>query len=187
MRGSQTKTRAPVSGNIRGGRLRPTANKVREALFNILRGSASDKVFLDLYAGTGAIGIEALKEGALEVIFVEYSKSNTEKLSRLIKKLGFTEKTSIIKKKVLPFIKWAEINRLSADIIFVDPPYHSDELMRALTAISKTDILARNGIVIAEHFVKKQPEEKVNKLYKSKVYRYGDTVLSVYMTQEDIE
>ena len=160
--------------------LRPTTGKVREALFDILRSSIRDARFLDLYAGTGAVGIDAIKEGASEAVFVEKSKEGTKKIRDFINKSRFSEKTKIVNRKALSFIEWAEINEMTFDIIFLDPPYHTDEILNALSAIDKSAILSDNGIVIAEHFKKRQLPDKFAKLYKFRDYRYGDTVLSFY-------
>lgn len=160
--------------------LRPTTGKVREALFNILRGKVENLCFLDLYAGTGAVGIEALKQGASEVTFVEASRSCSKDISESLKKFRFTVRARVITKKVLSFIEWAEINRMSFDIIFLDPPYHTEEILQALSAIGKSTILKDRGIVIAEHFTKKQLPDEFNNLHKVKDYDYGDTVLSFY-------
>ena len=160
--------------------LRPTSNKVREALFNILREKTFNSVFLDLYAGTGAVGIAALKEGASKVVFVESVRSYACEIEALFEKVDFAGEASIITKKALPFIDWAEAGGLSFDIIFLDPPYHTDEIISALTVIGKSRILANDGIVIAEHFVKKLLPDSFNTLSKIKDYNYGDTVLSFY-------
>ncbi|MEW6714735.1 MAG: RsmD family RNA methyltransferase, partial [Nitrospirota bacterium] len=127
--------------------LRPTTGKVREALFDILRQRIDKTRFLDLYAGTGAIGIDALKEGAAEVVFVESSRENIKKISELAQKSGFSEKITIITKRVLPFIEWAEEKGMRFDIIFLDPPYHTDEAISALSAIGKSHILDKEGVV----------------------------------------
>ncbi len=160
--------------------LRPTTGKVREALFNILRSSARNARFLDLYAGTGAVGIKALTEGASEAVFVEKNRECIKKIDKYIKKLGFSEKTNIVNRNVLSFIERAEMNNRTYDIIFLDPPYHEDEILQALSAIDKSAILGDNGIVIAEHFAKRQLPEKFDNLCKSRDYIYGDTVLSFY-------
>jgi len=160
--------------------LRPTTGKVREALFNILRGKINNARFLDLYAGTGAIGIEALRRGASEVVFVEISRGYTKNINQLLKKFGFTERASIIPKKVLSFIKWAEVKQLTFDIIFLDPPYHTEEIIHALSAIGRSNIAKEGGLVIAEHFVKRQLPERFGELQKIRDYNYGDTILSVY-------
>ncbi len=160
--------------------LRPTTGKVREALFNIIRGEIPDACFLDLYAGTGAVGLEALKQGSSEAVFVETKRSYVEKISRRIKQSGFSTKTNIITKKVLSFIEWAGLNQLTFDIIFLDPPYHTDEILYALSAIGKSHILRKEGVVIAEHFAKRQLPERFGSLHRIKDYIYGDSVLSLY-------
>ncbi len=160
--------------------LRPTTGKVREAIFNILRSSTKNARFLDLYAGTGAVGINALKEGASEAVFVEKNRECINKMDKHIKKLGFSEKTNIVNRNVLSFIDQAEMNNRTFDIIFLDPPYHEDEILHALSAIDRSTILGDNGIVIAEHFTKRQLPDKFDNLCKSRDYVYGDTVLSFY-------
>lgn len=160
--------------------LRPTTGKVREALFDILRQRIDKTRFLDLYAGTGAVGIEALKEGAAEVVFVESGRESIKNIRELTQKSGFSGKAKIITKKTLPFITWAEENRLTFDIIFLDPPYHTDEVVSALSAIGKSHILDKKGVVIAEHFKKRELPVRFGKLYKLRDYRYGDSVLSLY-------
>ncbi len=187
MNTNNIKTKGNVCKDIKERRIRPTSNKVREALFNILREKIINACFLDLYAGTGAVGIAALKEGASEVVFVESVRSYAVAIEALLKKLDFAGEASTITKKALPYIDWAEAGGVSFDIIFLDPPYHTDEIMSALTVIGKSRILAQDGIVIAEHFVKKLLPDRFNTLSKIKDYNYGDTVLSFYAecTNED--
>ena len=181
MKEQKTTAKGSVHRNMKEKRLRPTTNKVREALFNILREKIINAGFLDLYAGTGAVGIAALKEGASEVVFVESVRSYAGEIEVLLKKFDFAGEASIMTKKALPFVDWAEARGLSFDIIFLDPPYHTDEIIRALTGIGKSRILANDGIVIAEHFAKKQLPDRFDKLRKIKDYNYGDTVLSFYV------
>jgi 16S rRNA (guanine(966)-N(2))-methyltransferase RsmD len=161
-------------------RLRPTTSKVREALFDILREEVKGARFLDLYAGTGAIGLEALNRGASEVFFVEANKNYIKNIKQVVEKKGLSEKTNIFKKTALSFIKWAKANHLFFDIIFMDPPYHTDEIIYALNAIDSSKILREEGIVIAEHFKKRHLPEKMENLQKIRDYSYGDTVLSLY-------
>lgn len=167
--------------------LRPTTGKVREALFDILRGRIDKTRFLDLYAGTGAIGIDALKEGAAEVVFVESGNESINKIRQSAQKSGFYEKIKIITKRVLPFIEWAEGKGMKFDIIFLDPPYHTDEAISALSAIGRSHILDKEGVVIAEHFKKRELPGRFGKLYKLRDYRYGDSVLTLYTEVNDEE
>lgn len=160
--------------------LRPTTGKVREALFNILRRKIENACFLDLYAGTGAVGIEALKQGASEVTFVEVSREYSKNINEALSKFRFTVRARVITKKVLSFIEWADTNRMTFDIIFLDPPYHTEEILQTISAIGKVNILRDKGVVIAEHFEKKLLPDEFGNLQKVKDYHYGDTELSFY-------
>ena len=160
--------------------LRPTSSKVKEAIFDILRQKIDGARFLDLYAGTGAVGFEALSRGASEVSFVEANKNYINNIKLLLEKSGFREKANVVIKKTLLFIEWAEGNHVDFDIIFLDPPYHTDEIVHALFAIGESHILKQDGVVLAEHFTKRKLPEQFGRLQKSKDYTYGDTVLSLY-------
>lgn len=160
--------------------LRPTSGKVREALFDILRGRMENSRFLDLYAGTGAVGIEALRQGAAEVLFVEAGRGNAGEISNALKKFRLDGKGKITTRKVLSFIEWAEINGMTFDIIFLDPPYHTEEIIHALDALGKSNILSGDGVVVAEHFQKRHLPDTFGALLKIRDYIYGDTVLSLY-------
>lgn len=164
--------------------IRPTTSKVREALFDILRGTVENALFLDLYAGTGAVGMNALREGAAEVIFVEENKKSAKKIQEQLKKISTGNKSLVVTKKVLSFIETAELENQKFDIIFLDPPYHTDEIDQAMSAISNAPILYREGTVIAEHFRKKQLPERFNNLKKIKEYNYGDTVFTFFKKPE---
>jgi 16S rRNA (guanine(966)-N(2))-methyltransferase RsmD len=164
----------------KGTSLRPTSNRVREALFDIIRSRVEGAVFLDLYAGTGAVGFNAINEGASKVFFVEAGKKNIIEINKLIEKKGIEEKTRVLTRKTVPFIEWAEEEGLSFDIIFLDPPYHTDEIIKAVSAIGRSNIIKESGIVAAEHFVKMKLPEQFGRLQRTKDYRYGDTVLSFY-------
>lgn len=160
--------------------LRPTTGKVREAVFDILRIKISRARFLDLYAGTGAVGLEALNQGASEVVFVEADSNQSGKIKQLLEKRSAVQQARIITKKTSAFIKWAELQNLTFDIIFLDPPYHTDEIMNVLDEIGQSQLLAQDGIVVAEHFKKKRLPDNFGKLQRVKDYRYGDTMLSLY-------
>ena len=159
---------------------RPTSNKVREALFNIIRGRLEGTRFLDLYAGTGAVGMDALRQGAESVYFVESSKVQIKKIKQLLLKHHLLDQSEVVNKKALTFIQWAEKNDFAFDTVFLDPPYHTDEITLSLSAIGYSSIVADKGIVIAEHFSKRQLPDRFAKLHKTRTYHYGDSVLSFY-------
>jgi 16S rRNA (guanine(966)-N(2))-methyltransferase RsmD len=160
--------------------LRPTTGKVREALFDILRGRIENARFLDLYAGTGAVGIKALSEGAAEVVFIEENKGQTRKIRELMEKHHVSDRAEIRNQKAISFINRADEQDLAFDIIFLDPPYHTDEITNALAAIGRSAIIKQDGIVIAEHFTKITLPDRFDRLLKVKDYNYGDSVLSLF-------
>lgn len=161
-------------------RLRPTTSKVREALFNIIRDKINGAIFLDLYAGTGTVGFEALSRGAKEAIFVENNLERANMIKKIAEKLGFTERCSIVKENAENFISKADSNNNLFDIIFLDPPYQTNMLENILNIIAERNIISNNGTVIAEHFKKKVLPENIGNLKIKKSYRYGDTMLTFY-------
>lgn len=179
-----------ISGGLAKGRkiklvhgpepLRPTPAKVREALFDILRKKIEGATFVDLYAGTGAIGIEALSRGALKAIFVEDNRFRVEEIRRLVRAFGFTEKSMIIAEKARLFLEDASRRNEKFDIIFLDPPYHTEEIENVLSDLGEMDLLETGGVVVAEHFIKRKLPAVSGRLQLIKNYTYGDTVLSVY-------
>ncbi|UCD35431.1 MAG: RsmD family RNA methyltransferase, partial [Nitrospiraceae bacterium] len=134
----------------------------------------------DLYAGTGAVGMKALDEGASEVVFVEESRGTASHLSTLVARHRCSDRARVIMKKALSFLEWAEMNHESYDILFLDPPYHSDEIIRAMTAIGASSLVRSGGTVIAEHFARRDMPPAFGMLEKKRDYRYGDSVLTVY-------
>jgi 16S rRNA (guanine(966)-N(2))-methyltransferase RsmD len=160
--------------------LRPTTGKVREALFDILRGRIENARFLDLYAGTGAVGINALNEGAAGVVFVEENKAQARKIRELLEKHRLSGRADITNQKVISFINRAEQHDLTFDIIFLDPPYHSDEILNALAAIGRSSLIRPDGLVLAEHFSKIKLPDTFDRLHKIRTYNYGDSVLSLF-------
>ena len=169
-----------------GDELRPTSAKVRQAIFNILGERIIDAAFLDLYAGTGAVGIEALSRGAGKAVFVDDNSLRVNIIKELIKKFAFKDRAVIIKDRASNFINnfLTPNSKLQTpdffDIIFIDPPYASGELDAILPLIDEKDILRDNGIAIAEHSSKKRLPEAIGRLKLIKNYKYGDTSLILY-------
>jgi 16S rRNA (guanine(966)-N(2))-methyltransferase RsmD len=162
--------------------LRPTSAKVRQAIFNILGDRIIDAVFLDLYAGTGAVGIEALSRGAGKVFFVDDNSLRINIIKELIGKFGFKDRAEVVKDRASNFIKKSES---VFDIIFVDPPYASGELDMVLPLIDERGILGDNGVVIAEHSSKKKLLSEIGSLRLIKTYKYGDTSLTLYRKEKE--
>src|ERR1700690_394189 len=158
--------------------LRRTAAKVRQAIFNILAGKIEKSRFLDLYAGTGAVGIEALSRGAGHVVFVENNSARIRIIETLVEKFGFLGRASVVKAQAVSFLR--KNAEGSFDIIFLDPPYATDELAHSLQVIDESLLVRKEGTVITEHSSKKILTYSLENLRLKKNYRYGDTALTLY-------
>ena len=167
------------------GTIRPTRSLVREALFNILQGRIEGSIFLDLYAGTGAVGCEALSRGAKRVVFVEGNRNYARDIKDSIRRLGLCGRAEVVARKVRPFLKDAELRGRVFDIIFLDPPYHTDEIYDILPLIGRSHLIREGGIMVVEHFVKKDMPHETGNLILVRNYVYGDTVLSLYKRKGD--
>jgi 16S rRNA (guanine966-N2)-methyltransferase len=160
--------------------LRPTSSKVREALFDILRNDIKDSSFLDLYAGTGAVGFEALSRGASGACFVETDRGASKEISQYIRKMELDGMTEVFTGAAERFLKRTEVTELTFDIIFADPPYASEEIEKILPSIDAGDILRPGGCLVVEHPAKKTIVVPCKNLRQIKNYKYGDTMLTLY-------
>lgn len=177
-----------IGGEFKGRRLktlksvkmRPTPMRVKEALFNILGNRVIGSSFLDLYAGSGQLGIEALSRGAEKVIFID----NHPSAIRLIRtNLGFLHPEKSLKiprNNVLKAISNLSKEKKRFDIIFLDPPYESRLVKNTLQALAKSDILKITTLVIAEHHKSLNLDKEIGSLERVRQERYGDTVLTFY-------
>jgi len=167
--------------------LRPTSDKVREALFSILGARVEDAPFLELYAGTGAVGIEALSRGAGRAVFVDSSPNAVRLIRENLDALGYRERGYVIGKDVLVFLRSTAYELGPFEIVFVDPPYHEGMGEKTMAALGEApsddspDFLVPGSVVVYEHYKKHPAPESFGRLAKKKDYAYGDTALSVYI------
>ncbi len=160
--------------------LRPTSAKVRQAIFNIVQTEIDHALFLDLYAGTGAVGLEALSRGAEKVFFVENNRVRAKAIMDYINKLGLDESASVYQEEAEAFLKRAMRTSLEFDIIFVDPPYLSGEIDRVLPDLGECNILKDDGCLLIEHSSKIVLPEGIQNIKLARNYRYGDTMITLY-------
>ncbi len=179
-KGRRTATKRLFSMVSDGEKLRPTSSKVREALFDIIREKIEGAIFVDLYAGTGTVGLEALSRGAGKVIFVEPNELRFRTIRKNADKFGFRERAMVVKGRAYEFLKKLSVGKESFDIFFLDPPYHSEEISKVLPLVGEKGFLKEGGIVIVEHFFKRTLPEITGKLKIDRSYRYGDTMLTLY-------
>ncbi len=161
-----------------GKQIRPTSDKVRGSLFNIIGPELSDIVFLDLFAGCGAVGIEALSRGASLAVFVEKSFTAKKNIVKNLKKTGFEAKGRVIGKDVLIGLKLLSQEKQTFDFIFLDPPYRTVLIPKVLAVLDEKKLLAKEGIIVVEHNIN-NVEWIENDLYLAINQKsYGDTTLT---------
>ena len=164
----------------RGPRIRPLTEQARAALFNILAARTVDGRFLDLFAGTGAVGIEALSRGAARAVFVELDRAAVLAIRQNLASTGFTDRAEIYALDVIRALKILSGQEAQFDVIFMGAPYDSPALEQALIMLSETALLKPDGVLIAEHRKQHRLQAEYKKLKMVRDSRYGETVLSFY-------
>lgn len=134
----------------KGNETRPTTDKVKETLFNMLQGYLVGARVLDLFAGSGQIGLEALSRGAKEAVFVERSEEAVHCIKENIKKTKFEKEASVMRTDVLSSLRSLSSEKRKFDLIFIDPPYGKNMEIEVLTALSQHDLLEEQGLIIVE-------------------------------------
>lgn len=175
--------------SLRGLETRPTSDRLRETLFNVLAGGdparLAGTVWLDLYAGTGAVGIEALSRGARIVYFVEESARAAELVRQNLRSLGIeSDCFEVLERDVLAGLRRLDAQAVTCDFCFFDPPYRmSDAYEETLGFLSQARLLQPGSVVIAEHDRKFDPPAQVGALQRCRKLEQGDAGLSFYRKQ----
>ena len=163
----------------KGTATRPTTDRLKENLFNLLMPTLSGARFLDLYSGSGAIGIEALSRGASTATLVENAPKALEAIRANLKKTNLAEKAEILSMPVECAIGWLEKNNKLYDIIFMDPPYNKGYIPSTFHWLEKTGLLAENGILATEMpSAEENPLTGALVLLKEKIY--GEIKFTLY-------
>ena len=174
-----------ISGKARGVQLktpqgmlnRPTADRVKEAMFSIIQFDLPGAKVLDLFGGTGQLGIEALSRGAQSCVFVDKNESACGIIRENLRRTGFAEEGSIVRSDYLSYLKTAHE---MFNIVLLDPPYAEEFLENSIKLLSEIDILQSNGIIISERPFGKELSLDLPGFTRSKDYKYGNTVLALY-------
>jgi 16S rRNA (guanine(966)-N(2))-methyltransferase RsmD len=173
------KYRSRTLRSLRGQAMRPTSDRLRETLFNILGPAVEGSLFVDLYAGTGAVGIEALSRGARAAIFVEQHTPATALIRRNLESLGISGKAEILGVDVLRGLERLETRRAHAQFVFLDPPYAAtEEYERVLEFLGHSPIVAPGGRVVVEHLRKRALPGRIGELELARGVEQGDAALS---------
>lgn len=163
--------------------LRPTSDRLRETIFNVLGATRdlSDTVWIDLYAGTGAVGIEALSRGARQVYFVESAKKHARLLRENLQSLRITSGYEVQEREVAKALPLLDSTGVVSDFCFLDPPYRMrGTYEQTLGFLSQSRLLQPSTIVIAEHEKKFNLEERFGALLRYRRLEQGDAALSFY-------
>ena len=180
-----------ISGKLKGKKLfalqgltlRPTSDRVKEAIFDLLQKFPPGEKVLDLFAGTGALGIEALSRGAKRAVFVEESTRSGEVLRRNIEACQVRDQAEVLIREVEAGLKVLEKGRGSFDLIFLDPPYGKGLACRTLRALGCSPLVPPDGLIVAEH----SPQEdlaSIPSLERIDWRKYGGTEVSLFHRKE---
>ncbi|MEW6544233.1 MAG: 16S rRNA (guanine(966)-N(2))-methyltransferase RsmD [Nitrospirota bacterium] len=183
-----------IAGSHKGRRLlgpgktqlRPTSDRVKEALFAILGPTVVGARFLDLYAGTGAIGIEALSRGARLATFVERHQSSLRILRANLARCGLGAAADVRACSAGQFFKQARMGVPPYDFVFADPPYgDARSATELLPSLSASAIISSDTTIVLEHSSRVTIPPQIGRLSRTRQYRYGDTTLSVFRLQTE--
>jgi 16S rRNA (guanine(966)-N(2))-methyltransferase RsmD len=181
-----------VAGTLRSRRLhavpgldiRPTSDRLRETLFDVLTAGNPDalagSVWIDLFAGTGAVGIEALSRGAAMVYFVESSRKAAELIQSNLKSLDVTDGVQIVQQKALHAIGELERRGVAPNFVFLDPPYRMQDAYRETLERLAESSIGRNALIITEHEKRFDPGRQFGVLKRTRKLEQGDAALSFY-------
>lgn len=161
-------------------RVRPTSDRVKQSLFNIIDPLIKNSVFIDCFSGSGAIGIEALSRGAKEVYFIDNNRDSIQLIQRNLELTQLQDKGKILQMDVETAITSIANNKVFADIIFMDPPYKLDIITQLVMKISRNRILSEAGIIIAEHDKSYLPDKVILDYAIYDARTYGTTVMTYY-------
>jgi 16S rRNA (guanine966-N2)-methyltransferase len=168
---------------VAGNEVRPTTDMLRETLFNVVAAARpiEDTVWLDIYAGSGAVGIEALSRGARQVYFVESSKKAIEVIRKNLTALKVDSGFEILERDADAALRGLDSQAVACDVCFLDPPYaEQEEYEDTLGFLSQSQMIGPQGLIIAEHSKHYDPGDQVGALVRFRKLKQGDAVLSFY-------
>ena len=164
-------------GQLQGMDTRPTTDQVKESIFNIIQFDIEGRRVLDLFAGTGQLGIEALSRGAAGCTFVDQRRDAAALVRSNLKLCQLSDRARVVQGEALSFLA---SDRERYHLVFLDPPYQTELLENALKKIAEIDILMENGIIICESPADKVLPELPQPYRKGREYRYGKIKITVY-------
>ena len=183
-----------ISGTARGTKLssidsqatRPTLDRVKESLFNIIRERIENSIVLDLFAGSGAIGIEFISRGAKKVYFCEKSHEATQMIYKNLEKTRFIDKSKVLEKDYMKCLVDLKRENIKFDAIFIDPPYKEDIAVKAIEQIISLDLLSKTGIIILETDEKERELKELERIHieVNDLRKYGRVYL-IFLSRKE--
>jgi 16S rRNA (guanine(966)-N(2))-methyltransferase RsmD len=175
MRVISGKARGTILATIEGNKTRPTTDRVKESLFNLIQFHIQGAKVIDLFAGSGALGIEAASRGAESVVLVENYRKCHEAIEYNIDRTGL-ENITLVKSEVMHSFARLE----QSDLIIMDPPYSQDLVTPTIEMISEHDLVTEDGIIVVEHSKIDILPETIGKFIRTKQKKYGISMISIY-------
>ena len=166
--------------SVKGSNTRPTSDRVKEAVFNIIREKIEDSNILDIFAGTGSMGFEALSRGSNKTVFIERDIRAAQIIVKNAKMLECHHMIQIIKKDVFRALDDLAKSEYIFDIIFIDPPYSTNIEKDVILSILEAGIMDAKGIIILEHDYRDKMLDKIGEIVKFDLRKYGNTGISLY-------
>ena len=154
---------------------RPTADRVKEALFSVIQFEIEGRRVLDLVAGSGQLGIEALSRGAARCVFVDSAQPAVKLVRENLRRTKLEARAQVLQRRAEDYLEGC---RETFDLIFLDPPYAGDALENCLNRLAAIDIVAKNGIIVCERPAERQLAFSAARWERSRDYRYGKTLLT---------
>jgi len=167
--------------HFKASHIRPTTDRVKESLFNIWQGMLDDSVVLDLFSGTGSLGLEALSRGAKQVVFVEKNRQSIDILKRNIQQLKIKDGYAIVQKDVLTFLKAYQGEPF--DLVLADPPFTEKMAHEVIEGIAASKVFHQNTLMAIESSSHEKMEDLYPPLHRSDFRKYGDKFLSLFQVE----
>jgi 16S rRNA (guanine966-N2)-methyltransferase len=187
MRITGGKARGRYLASLKGNKIRPTSDRVREAIFSLIGQDATGLNVLDLFAGTGCLGIEALSRGALKALFIDNSLQSFKLIEKNLALCGFESLGSLLRRDLSKGLPGPHILiKEKFDLVFIDPPYQRKVIPRVITDLSKRNLLSSSSIVVAESSKADMMPDILGELHLANLKTYGQTKISIYLYGENL-
>ncbi|WP_332632214.1 16S rRNA (guanine(966)-N(2))-methyltransferase RsmD [Halalkalibacter flavus] len=169
---------------VPGSSTRPTTDKVKESIFNMIGPYFSGGLALDLYAGSGGLGIEAISRGVNKTIFVDQNKKAIETIKQNLQQCQFEERSEVYRNDASRALKALIKREMAFSVIFLDPPYAKQNIVNEISIILDYQLLEQSGVIVCEHATTVNLPEVIGSGRKSRSETYGDTTISIFTNEK---